>query len=94
MTTHSVIEDFDVFLDRGLRLDAGAEPAMVNQFLFQRSPEAFHGSIIKTVSPAGHRGSHLELHDHSLVGECTVLTAPIGVVDTAGLRSAITNRPL
>ena len=45
MTTHSVVEDFDVFLDRGLRLDAGAEPAMVNQFLFQRSPEAFHGGI-------------------------------------------------
>ena len=94
MTTHSVIEDFDVFLDRGLRLDAGAEPAMVNQFLFQRAPETLYGGIIKTVSPAGHGGSHLELSDHSLVRERTVLTAPIGVMDATGLRSAITNRPL
>ena len=54
MTTHSVVEDFDVFLDRSSRLEACAKPAVVNEFLFHRAPETLYGGIVVAVASAGH----------------------------------------
>ena len=73
MTTDSVIEDFDVFLDRRLRLGASTEPTMVYEFLLQTAPQALDGGVIKAISFARHRGSHPVVYDCFLVGQRAVL---------------------
>ena len=76
MTTDSVIEDFDVFLDRRLRLGASTEPTMVYEFLFQTAPQALHGGVIVAVAFAGHRRCHPLVRDRFLVEAFALCLCP------------------
>ena len=42
-------------------LGAGLEAPVMHQFIFEQSPEAFHGGVVVAVPPARHRWHHAEL---------------------------------
>ena len=46
---------FDVFGDGLKGLGAGLEVPVMYQFIFEQSPEAFHGGVVVAVPPARHR---------------------------------------
>jgi hypothetical protein len=56
-----VEEDLDVLGDLLYGLPTGPVVPMVNQFIFERSPEAFHRGVIPAISLAAHGGHHAKL---------------------------------
>ena len=49
---HAVVKDFDPFKDGGPGFATRGEVPLVNEFAFQRAPEAFHGGVVVAVAPA------------------------------------------
>ena len=73
----AVVEDFDVLGDLANRLLPRFVASVVDEFIFECSPEAFHRRIIVAISPAAHGCFHAELLDQSLVFVRAILAAAI-----------------
>jgi len=56
MTTHSVVEDFDVFSDRRCGFRTGSEVAVIDKLLLEVPPETLRRRVVVTVAFSGHRG--------------------------------------
>ena len=52
----SVIEALGVIEDGGDRFAAGDSGATIDQFLFERAPERFHGGVVGAIALATHGG--------------------------------------
>jgi hypothetical protein len=50
----AVVKNFNPFKDGGASFGTLGEVLAVNEFAFQRVPEAFHGGIVVAVAPAAH----------------------------------------
>ena len=61
METAPVIEGFDEVVDGLARFAASFEGAPIDQFLFERAPEGFHGGVIIAAGFATHGGEGLAL---------------------------------
>ena len=61
MDSDTVIEDFDLFLDRRSGLLPSMEATVVDHFLFQCSTEVLGRGVVVTVAFARHRGVHSAL---------------------------------
>ena len=81
MPTLAIVEDFDVLGNLADRLLPGFVTSVVDEFIFECSPETFHRRIIVAISPAAHGGLHTELPDELLILVRTILAAAIGVVN-------------
>ena len=49
MASLAVVKAFDIFLYCGFRVGPGGVTLMVDQFVFQTAPEAFHGRVVIAV---------------------------------------------
>ena len=78
----SVVKDFDPFEYRGAGLEPGDELALMDQILFQRAPEAFHGRVVIAVAPATHAGHHAGHSQALAISFAGVLDTAIGVYCT------------
>ena len=94
MTTHSVVEHLDVFLDSRLGLDPGPKATVVDQLLLQCARETLHRGVVVALALARHGGSHPQRHDGALVARSTVLAASVRAMDAARLGPAASNRPI
>ena len=59
MQALAVVKHFDEIKDGLASLGSGFEVAAVDQFLFERAPEGFHGGIVVAVAFAAHGGDGL-----------------------------------
>lgn len=75
------VKYFDVFSDGLNGLGAGPEAPVMHQFIFEQSPEAFHGGVVVAVPPARHRWHHAELIEQFsvLMGKYWLNPDPSGV---------------
>ena len=86
----AVVEDVNVFTDLSNSFSSCFVSPVMHEFVFQRSPETFHGCIVVTVSSARHGCLHAKLADESLIVVTAILTAAITVMDQAGCGFAAT----
>src|SRR5471030_333965 len=63
MAPLAVVENFDVLLDRRCRVGPCGVPLMMNHFVLQAAPEAFHRRVVVAVPLARHGCTHAELSD-------------------------------
>ena len=77
----AVVEDLDVFEERGSGLTACGEPGSVHELGFERAEEALHGGIIETISLSAHRGLDAMEPEQFAIVAAGVLHAAIRVVD-------------
>ena len=54
MTTHSVVEDLDVFPDCSYCFVAGLKMAVMNELLFEVPPEALRRGVVIAIALARH----------------------------------------
>ena len=94
MEPHAVVKDFDPFKDGGLGFAARGEVPPVNEFAFQRAPEAFHGGVVIAVAPAAHAADHASGVEVLPVKLAGVLHAPVGVMHQACWWSLLRQRHL
>lgn len=83
MAALAVIEDFDVFRDCQFRVSPRRILLMVDQFILQATPEAFHGRVIVAVTLARHGCLHAELREQLAVVVSTILAAAVRVENQA-----------
>ncbi len=55
MQPDAVVEGFDVVKDGGASLGEAGEAIVVNEFVFEATPERFDEGIVVTVALASHR---------------------------------------
>ena len=60
------IKYFDVFGDGLNGLDAGLEAPVMHQFIFEQSPEAFHGGVVVAVAPDHSALTNLRCYNRAL----------------------------
>ena len=89
MASLAVVKAFDIFLYCGFRVGPGGVTLMVDQFVFQAAPEAFHGRVVIAISPARHRRLHAELRHQFLIVMGAVLAAKVGVVNQTRRRAFV-----
>ena len=75
-----VVEHFDVLGDLVFSLLPGGIAPVVDELVFQCTPEAFDGRVIVAVALATHRGDHAEVVEQTSVGMRTILVAFMIVV--------------
>lgn len=75
MALLAIVEDFDVHLDGRFRVGPCCAPLMMNHFVLQSSPKAFHRRVVVAVSIAGPGCPHAKLRDQRLIVICAVLAA-------------------
>ena len=73
MTTHSVVEDLDVFANCRYGFLAGSKTALVDKLLFEMAPETFRGGVVAAVAFARHRSDQAGLLHIPPVVQRTVL---------------------
>src|SRR3954453_5659525 len=89
MEALAVIESFDKVEDRLARLGPSFEAAAVDQFLFERAPEGFHGGVVIAASFAAHRGEGFCVGQGTAKISAGVLAATVGVEDQFWRRLAM-----
>ncbi len=67
--------------------------AVVNQLLFERTPDAFHGSVVEAIPLAAHRRHQLETIKYLLIFIGTVLAAAVRVMNQPTGRALGVDRP-
>ena len=85
---HAVVKDFNPFKNGGAGFAARGEAPLVNQFAFQRAPEAFHRRIVIAVAPAAQAANHASGVEVLPVKLAGVLDAPVGVMPQPGVAPA------
>lgn len=66
---------------------------MMDQFVFQQSPAAFHRRVIPAIAFATHGNVHAELVQQSLVSLGATLAAAARMMDKPSFRTSGCNRP-
>ena len=90
----SVVKDFDVVEDRAFRLGAGGVDLPVDEFGFQRRPEALHPGVVVAVARPAHARDRTVGAQQFPVGVAGVLAAAIRVVEQPGRGPMRLDRPL
>src|SRR5271157_4672915 len=83
MSTHSVIEDLDVFPDCRYGFVACLEVTVMHELLLEMPPETLGGSVVVAVSLSRHGRDHSRLLHVPAILCGTVLASPIGMVNAA-----------
>src|ERR1017187_10203787 len=89
METAPVIEGLDEVEDGLARFAASFEGTPIDQFLFERAPEGFHGGIVIAAGFATHGGEGLALRQSVAEVSAGVLAAAVGVEDQLGSRLGV-----
>ena len=86
MSALAIVKAFDVIKDLAAGLRPGDEVAPVNQFGFERAPEAIHGGVVVSVAFAARGADQASLGQRVTVIGTGVLDAAIGVEEDCGGR--------
>ena len=86
MKAHAVIKALDEGKDGSGGCGAGEKDAAIDEFVFKRAPERFHGGVIVAVAAAAHGGNEAVLVEDLAILRTGVLHATIGVMDQSGRR--------
>ena len=81
MEAAAVIKGFDEVEDGLASLGASFEGAAVDQFLFERAPEGFHGGVVIAASFATHGRQAPTLSQSLAISSAGILAAAVGVED-------------
>ena len=84
MLALAVIESFNKFKDGQAGFGPAGNGASVDEFLFERAPEAFHGGIIVAVAFSAHGEQDLVQGQSVTKVSAGVLAAPIGMEHQLG----------
>jgi len=93
MAPLAVVENFDVLLDRRCRVGPCGVPLMMNHFVLQAAPEAFHRRVVVAVPLARHGCTHAELSDQFSIVVGAVLAASVRVKNQPWRRPLCANGP-
>ena len=77
----SVVEDLDVPEDFAFRFGARGEDPILNEFAFERGPEALHPGVVVAVARPAHAGHHAVAAQQLAVRLAGVLAAAVRVVE-------------
>src|SRR5512144_1153350 len=83
MAALPVVEDLDVFEERGLRPAPGSEPRAMHEFGLESAEEALHWGVVQAVPLSAHRGCDAICLEHLAVVAAGILNPAVGVVDQA-----------
>ena len=92
MSSSTIEEDFDVFVDRSSSAHSSRPQVSVHQLTFERTEEALDDGIVVALAAAAHAALHPGRPQLALVRKARVLAAAIGVMQHAALRSSIAKR--
>ncbi len=81
MTTHSFIENFNVFPDCRHGLVSLLEMAVMNELQFEMPQETLRGSVVIAVTFSRHGSNHASLFDVLATIGRTVLTSSVGMMN-------------
>ena len=94
MEPHAVVEDLDVAENRAFCFGTGGEDAPVDEFGFQRGPEALHFGVVVAVACPTHPRSDTVGAQKLAVRLAGVLAATVGVVEQPARGPLRLDRPL
>src|SRR5512144_306871 len=83
MAALPVVEDLDVFEERGLRLAPGSKARAMHEFGLESAEEALHRGVVQAVPLSAHRGCDAICLEHLAVVAAGILNPAVGVVDQA-----------
>src|SRR5512144_3238212 len=83
MAALPVVEDLDVFEERGLRLALGSKARAMHEFGLESAEEALHRGVVQAVPLSAHRGCDAICLEHLAVVAAGILNPAVGVVDQA-----------
>src|SRR5712692_480252 len=92
VTTHPIVEHFDVLEDFLPRFFTREVTPMMDQFLLECAEEALHAGVVPTVALATHRTFDAVLPQDLLVARSGVLAAPVRVMQESGAGLAAPQR--
>ena len=94
MSPLAIIEDLDVFEERGSGLTLGGEPGSVHELGFKRTEEALHRGIVEAITLTAHGDLDVVEPEQLAIVATGVLGATIRVVDRSPWRSPVSDRHL
>ena len=92
MAALAVVEDFDEVEDLEFGVSVAGEPAAVDQFQFEGTPEAFHCGVVVAVAPAAHGGDQAGRFQGRPEVPGGVLDAAVGVEEQTWRGLAVQDR--
>ena len=91
MSTYAIVEDFDVFENRGFGFVMSAEMPTIDQFYLERFPETFDAGVIVAVAASTHADAYAVVTESFAIRMARILATTIAMMNQIRSRRALTD---